>query len=232
MRRKLKELNIETIYDAQVRELIENAKKQAEYKDLVVRRNSVDSALNDIVARLYVEKHRGSNDSDFSDIKCWFLHNSYSPYEYSSNRKICNRWSIGANELLVLLWLATPAQGCNVNIENIVKGGIASYITKYRRSKTPSTSVLKVIKQKIDNAVSLGVVDEKTIYNLTLRMSEGSVDQQMTNDLETLQDADFISKINEFKEVDKAKDNRINALKNDIESLRREDIIKNNTLKK
>lgn len=221
VKRKLKEFGVETILDAQVKSLIESAKKCEEFKILKERRNNIDSALNDVVARLYVEKYRGDGISSFSDVKCWFLHNSYSPYDYSSNQRICDRWSIGANELLVLLWLANPAQGNKIKTEIVANGGIASYITKYRRAKTPSTKVLKAIKQKMDNAVSLGLVDEKTIYNLTIRMSEGSIDQETNSALETLEDNQFISKLNEFKDIDLEKDKKINALKTDLNTLQK-----------
>lgn len=221
VKRKLKEFGVETILDAQVKSLIESAKRSEEFKILKERRNNADSALNDVVARLYVEKYRGDGVSSFSDVKCWFLHNSYSPYAYSSNQQICDRWSIGANELLVLLWLANPAQGNKIKTEIVANGGIASYITKYRRAKTPSTKVLKAIKQKMDNAVSLGFVDEKTIYNLTIRMSEGSIDQETNNALEKLEDDQFISKLNEFKNIDLEKDKKINTLKTDLNTLQK-----------
>lgn len=219
IRKKLADFGVETIFDVQVRDLIDRAKSQEDFKLLKERRGNTDSALNDIVARLYVERHRGNNISDFSDVKCWFLHNSYSPYEYSSNQKICERWSIGANELLVLLWLASPAQGSNIKTEIVAGGGLASYITKYRRAKTPSTKVLKVIKQKVDNAVSLGVVDEKTIYNLAIRMSEGSVDQETTDVLAEQQGDNFVLKLNEFKNLDKEKDDKIDKLSKTLDSL-------------
>lgn len=230
VRKKLRELGIETILDAQVKNLIERAKKDEEFKILKERRNNTDSALNDIVAKLYVETHRGVDISGFSDIKCWFLHNSYSPYEYSSNQKIFERWSIGANELLVLLWLANPAQGDGINTEIISKGGIASYITKYRRAKIPSTKMLKSIKQKMDHAVSLGIVDEKTIYNLTIRMSEGSIDQETTDALIELQDDNFVAKLKEFQNIDKEKDDKIEVLEKELNSLARVGEIQNGTI--
>ena len=230
--RKLKNFEIETIYDAQIKDIIESAKKSEELKTLQEQRNNNESALNDMVAKLYVEKYRGNDITDFSDVKCWFLHNSYSPYEYSSNKKICDRWSIGANELLVLLWLASPAQGGDIKTRILVDGGLASYITKYRRAKTPSTKALKGIKQKMDNAVSLGLVDEKTIYNLTIRMSEGSIDQETNNELETLEDNKFVSKLNEFKNIDIEKDNKINTLKTDLDLLKKDREEKNKIIER
>ncbi len=230
--RKLKNFGIETIYDVQIKDIIESAKKNKELKTLQEQRNNNESALNDMVAKLYVEKYRGNDITDFSDVKCWFLHNSYSPYEYSSNKKICDRWSIGANELLVLLWLASPAQGGDIKTRIIVDGGLAAYITKYRRAKTPSTKVLKGIKQKMDNAVSLGLVDEKTIYNLTIRMSEGSIDQETNSELEKLEDDKFVSKLNEFKNIDIEKDKKINILKTDLDLLKKDREEKNEIIER
>ena len=229
--RKLRDFHVETIYDVQIKDIIENAKKSEEFRSLRKKRSNDDSALNDVVAEFYVKKYRGNTITSFSDVKCWFLHNSYSPYEYTSNQRIYDRWSIGANELLVLLWLASPAQSNNIKTDILIKGGIATYITKYRRAKTPSTKILKEIKQKLDNAVSLGVVDEQTIYNLTIRMSEGSVDAQTTSDLETLQNGDFLAKLNEFKDLDKEKDKTIDALRQDLESLKEEGITQNEKIK-
>lgn len=230
--RKLKEFGIETIYEAQIKGIVQDAKKSEELKVLKEQRNNSESALNDMVAKLYVEKYRGNNITDFSDVKCWFLHNSYSPYEYSSNKRIYERWSIGANELLVLLWLASPAQSGDIKTRIIVDGGLASYITKYRSAKTPSTKVLKGIKQKMDNAVSLGLVDEKTIYNLTIRMSEGSIDQETNNELDTLEDDKFVSKLNEFKNIDIEKDDTINTLKTDLDRLKKDEEEKNVTIER
>lgn len=192
---------IVVIQDAQIQDLIDKAKKSQEYKELLQRRQNADSALNDTVAKLYVERKRGQNIREFLDVKCWFLHNSFSPYDYSYGRKIHERYLISANELLVLLWLSNPAQGQTIKINDITKSGLASYITKYRNSKTPPRETLKIIKKRVDAVAAEGLITEKDTFNLCIRMAEGhltlsQVDESLIPDSVT--NEQFASKLREF----------------------------------
>jgi hypothetical protein len=144
--RIIQEKGIVVIQDAQIKGIIEKAKRSPDYRELFKKRGNEESALNDTIAKLYVESKRGENPREFVDVKCWFLHNSYSSYDYSIGRKIHERYLIGANELLVLLWLSSPAQGRQIRITDLARSGLTSYITKYRRAKNPSHEVLKNIK--------------------------------------------------------------------------------------
>ena len=78
IRRLIEERGIVIIQDAQIRDIIEKARRSQEYKDLLQKRKNAESALNDTVAKLYVENKRGQNVREFVDAKCWFLHNSFS----------------------------------------------------------------------------------------------------------------------------------------------------------
>ena len=169
----IQEKGIVVIQDAQIRDIIEKARKSSTFKELHEKRKNEDSALNDTVAKIYVESKRGSHIREFVDVKCWFLHNSYSPYDYSIPRKIHERYLISANELLVLLWLSSPAQGSNNKVTDIAHSGITTYVTKYRRAKMPSHEVLKNIKKRVDETLKLGAITEKDTFNLCIRMSEG-----------------------------------------------------------
>lgn len=174
----IQDRGIVIIQDAQIKEIIERAKKSSEFKELLAKRQNEESALNDAVAKLYVEKKRGKYIKEFVDVKCWFLHNSNSPYDYNYGRRIHERYMISANELLVLLWLSSPAQGRNIKINDVTRGSLASYITKYRRSKIPTQDTLKVIKKRIDDAVNTGLVSERDTFNLCIRMAEGQLTQE------------------------------------------------------
>lgn len=171
--RIIQEKGIVVIQDAQINGIIEKAKRSPDYRELFKKRGNEESALNDTIAKLYVESKRGENPREFVDVKCWFLHNSYSSYDYSIGRKIHERYLIGANELLVLLWLSSPAQGRQIRITDLARSGLTAYITKYRRAKNPSHEVLKNIKKRIDETTKLGLVSEKDTFNLCIRMAEG-----------------------------------------------------------
>lgn len=197
----IQEKGIVVIQDAQICNIIEKAKKSSTFKELKEKRRNEESALNDTVAKLYVESKRGTNIREFVDVKCWFLHNSYSPYDYSIPRKIHERYLISANELLVLLWLSSPAQGSRNKVTNIAHSGITTYVTKYRRAKMPSHEVLKNIKKRVDETLKLGAITEKDTFNLCIRMSEGHLTHSEAIDLldkDIFTNNQFANKLKEF----------------------------------
>lgn len=206
--RMIDEKGILVIKDAQILDIIDKAKKSAEYKELIQKRQyNADSALNDIVAKLYVERKRGNDIREFVDVKCWFLHNSYSPYDYSYGHKVHERYLISANELLVLLWLSCPASGQKIKINDITKSGLASYITTYRRSKTPTRETLKIIKKRIDAVAADGLITEKDTFNLCIRMAEGHLTQAQVDESlvpETITDEQFAAKLKEFSQQEES----------------------------
>lgn len=209
IRRLIEERGIVIIQDAQIKDIIEKAKRSQEYKDLFQKRRNAESALNDTVAKLYVENKRGQNVREFVDAKCWFLHNSFSPYDYSYGRKIHERYLISANELLVLLWLSSPAQGKQIKINDVTRGGLASYITKYRRSKMPTRDTLKVIKKRVDDALSYGLITERDTFNLCIRMAEGHLTQEQVDESlipDSITNEQFAEKLKEYSsEVESGK---------------------------
>ena len=203
--RMINERGILVIQDAQILDLIDKAKKSAEYKELIQKRQNADSALNDIVAKMYVERKRGNDIREFVDVKCWFLHNSYSPYDYSYGQKVHERYLISANELLVLLWLSSPASGQKIKINDITKSGLASYITTYRRSKTPTRETLKIIKKRIDAVAADGLISEKDTFNLCIRMAEGHLTQTQVEESlvpETVTNEQFAAKLKQYSQAE------------------------------
>jgi hypothetical protein len=228
IQRLIEEKGIVIVHDAQIKDLIEKAKRSQEYKELYKRRGNADSALNDTVAKFYVENKRGQDVREFVDAKCWFLHNSFSPYDYSYGRKIHERYLISANELLVLLWLSSPAQGQQIKINDVAKSGLASYITKYRRSKMPTRETLKLIKKRVDDAESYGRITEKDTFNLCIRMAEGHLTQKEVDEsliADHVSNEQFAEKLKEYtNEVENSKqkqkqdaDTKIDGLNKKIE---------------
>lgn len=221
--RTIQEKGIVVIQDAQIQGIIDRAKRSSDYRELFEKRRNEESALNDTVAKLYVESKRGDNPREFVDVKCWFLHNSFSSYDYSIGRKIHERYLIGANELLVLLWLSSPAQGHQIRITDLARSGLTSYITKYRRAKNPSHEVLKNIKKRIDETTRLGLVSEKDTFNLCIRMAEGHLTH--TEVVESLiepsiTDEEFADKLKKYtQEVENVRQKQKQAADHEISKL-------------
>lgn len=235
IQRLIEEKGIVIIRDAQIKELIEKAKRSQEYKELFQKRKNAESALNDTVAKYYVESKRGNNIREFVDVKCWFLHNSFSPYDYSYGRKVHERYLISANELLVLLWLSCPAQGEQIKINDVTRGGLASYITKYRRSKMPTRETLKVIKKRVDDAISYGLITEKDTFNLCIRMAEGHLTQDQVDESlisESVTNEQFAAKLKEYtSEVEDKKQKQKQDVEAKIDNLNKKIEEKNDQIK-
>lgn len=235
IQRLIEEKGIVIIQDAQIKELIDKAKRSQEYKELFQKRKNAESALNDTVAKYYVESKRGYNIREFVDVKCWFLHNSFSPYDYSYGRKIHERYLISANELLVLLWLSSPAQGEQIMINDVTRGGLATYITKYRRSKMPTRDTLKVIKKRVDDAMSYGLITERDTFNLCIRMAEGHLTQEQVDESlipDSVTNEQFAAKLKEYtSEVEDNKQKQKQDADAKIEDLNKKIEEKDNQIK-
>ena len=206
---KLNELGIVIIQEAQIQSIVQEAKKSKMYKDLVQIRGFEHSALNDAIAELYVKSKRGINIQEFSDVKCWFLHNSFHSYYYDQNQKIFDRYSISANELLVLLWLTNPSQAATVQDKVIAQGTISSYITRYRRHRAPTKEILRVLKNRADKALEHGQILEKDVFNICLRMAEGDLSKDDVSDIEEISDIDFANRLKEYSSEAEMKNNML-----------------------
>lgn len=201
---KLNELKVDIIHETRIKEIIIESKKSQMYQDLKKARQNDSSALNDAVAYHYIKKRRNNTAKEFSEVKCWFLHNSFSS-DYDSNlgHQIHARNMISASELLTLLWLSNPNQTC-INNNVISKGGLATYITKYRSVKVPASKTIKAIKEKADNALKHGKIEERDIYNICIRMSEGHLSNGEATALAELPDNEFIEKIKTISKEEKS----------------------------
>lgn len=224
---RLKELSIEIISEARIQPIIDEAKNSQKYQDMIeIRNGNRLSALNDTVAHYYVKNRRGKNISEFSEVKCWFLHNSYyGDYESNLKYKIHERFTINANELLTLLWLTNPSQE-NISADTISKGGLATYIAKYRCIKMPSNEIIKNIHEKVKIAQNDGKVNEKDVYAIGVRMAEGHLSSNEAEQLVTLPNEEFITAVKKYtKEDDQIKSKltmqgrQISKIKNSVQHL-------------
>jgi len=199
---KINELGIVVIQDAQIKDIRAKAEKSQAYRELKQKRDYELSALNDAIAQLYVQKKRGKYIQEFTDVKCWFLHNSFNSHYFDQSQKISERYSLGANELLILLWLSNPSQLSSIQDNTIAQGTLSSYVTKYRRAKMPTKEVLKVIKQRADKALELGQITEEDVYRTCIRMSEGQLTNDDIQNIEEITDDEFAVRLKQFAKED------------------------------
>jgi hypothetical protein len=210
--------NVSVIHEAQLKTLIEKAKKSDKYKEILdIRKGQKLSALNDTVAFYYVNDKRGNNINEFSDVKCWFLNNSFHS-DYFANRgyKLHERYKISANELLSLLWLANPNQA-DFDIKILSKGGLSTYIAKYKNRSIPSIQTIKEINARSKRALEFGGLNEKDVYSISIRMAEGQLTGSDAEELIQLPDEEFIKFIKDKSKEDQEILSRINDQNDKIE---------------
>jgi len=196
---------IDIIHEVRIRDIVEKAKKSDKFKELLeLRNNQKLSALNDAIAFHYVTERRGNNPQEFADVKCWFLNNTYHSDHYVGlGYKLHERYKINASELLSLLWLANPSQ-IQFDMNILSKGGMSTYIAKYRQHKTPSISTIKAVNTRVKNAMQMGELSEKDVFNVSVRMSEGQITNGKASDLVEQSDEKFIKSIKDLtKQEDK-----------------------------
>lgn len=185
---QLAHYGITILKEAQIAQIVDRAKKSDVYKVLKEKRGNTDSALNDAIAIEYVNTKRGNNCTNFADIKCWFLHNSYGNFYRDPGASVVKRTSIGAPELLTMLWMANPAQ---VNSTKLSRVGLTAYVTKYMEQHLPSDNTLLAIQRRAMVAQEAGEINENDFYSLCTRMSEGTLSQDELNSLEKMSNEEF-----------------------------------------
>ncbi len=200
--KQIRDYNIDVIHETRISDLIQKAQKSEKYKEVLQLRNNQQlSALNDTVAYYYVEKKRGKNISEFADVKCWFLNNTFSDYYNVLERKLHERYEIKANDLLALLWLSNPSQ-VKFDINILSKGGLATYIAKYRQQKTASINTIRDINNRAKQALQDGNLNDKDVYRLSIRMAEGHLTNGEAVELAKQPDTEFINSVKELSKKD------------------------------
>ena len=178
---------VSTVYKNQIRDLVQKAEKSKNIKKLTELRGSYESAFNDILASEYVQNRRsGKAISDFCDVNCWFLNNSYTSSKYELTLPIWQRVSITASDLLTLLWLANPSQQIT-NAEKVLAATcLSANVIKYRSEKLPNHQLIEQIQDKIAKLQNQGMISQESIAKICVRMSEGCIDNNEAERLLTL----------------------------------------------
>lgn len=201
----LRKKGITTIYKSNIPQLVEKVKKSKELKPLVLIRRNEDSAFNDLLAQAYVEyKRHDIPITEFIDVNCWFLTNSYSINKTELSLPVWKRHSINASDLLVLLWYANPSLNIGKEKAMLAATSMSANVLRYRTEKLPTEKVIKDLTHKIDTLQKSGHITENTLAKLCIRMSEGCIDNTEAERLVTLTTADFVEYVNNIQERDAA----------------------------
>ena len=231
LRADLSTKGITIVYNAQIRNLIDSAKESPDLRKLTDLRGSRESAINDIVAKEYVEyKRKDKSITEFTDVPCWFLNNSFTLNKRELELPVWQRINITASDLLTLLWLANPAQKNLNNSKTLAITSLSANVIKYRSDRLPSHKQLDQLQDRIAKLQTEGKVEQKDIARLCIRMSEGCIDGSEADRLLVMQTSDLLDYIEKIDQRDEyyqqvADDNRLKDEK--IERMKQEAIVQN-----
>ena len=196
LRDDLNAKGITIIYNAQIKSLIESAKTSPDLRKLTELRGSKESAINDIVAKKYVEnKRKDLSMTEFTDVPCWFLNNSFTLNKRELELPVWQRSNITASDVLTLLWLANPAQKNLNNSKTLAINSLSANVIKYRSNRLPSHKNLEQLQDRIAKMQLEGKVEQADIARLCIRMSEGCIDDNEANRLLTLKTENLVEYI-------------------------------------
>lgn len=199
----LSKKGITPIYKSNIPNLVENVKRSKELKTLKSIRGNYDSAFNDLLAQEYVDyKRTGQAISEFCDVNCWFLTNSYSSNKSEINDPIWKRRYINASDLLVLLWYANPSLNLGSEKSMLAMTSLSANVLRYRAEKRPKERVVKEITKKVAILRQSGYITENSLAKLCIRMSEGCIDNTEAERLVTLPTKDFVEYVNKIQSVE------------------------------
>lgn len=201
----LRHRGVNIIYDASIRDIIDSAEKSSDLRKLAKIRGSRESAMNDIIAQMYVEKKRINKQiAEFNDVNCWFLNNSFSVNKKELHIPVWQRISISAPDLLLLLWFANPSMMGGKGDSLLAVSSLSANIFKFRSEKMPPSKVVEEIQNKVAKLQISNQVSQLAIAKLCIRMSEGCIEESEAERLIMMPTAEFVDYLEKLKDSDDA----------------------------
>lgn len=196
---------VNIIYDASIKDIIESAEKSSDLKRLSKIRGSRESALNDIIAQMYVEKKRKSRQiAEFNDVNCWFLNNSFSVNKKELHLPVWQRISISAPDLLLLLWFANPSLAKDKVDSLLAISSLSANVFKYRSERMPSSKVVEEIQNRVAKLQVTNQVTQKAIAKLCIRMSEGCIQENEAERIILMSTDELVGYLDQLRDADDA----------------------------
>ena len=196
---------VNIIYDANIKDVIDAAEKSSDLRKLAVIRCSRESALNDIIAQMYVEKKRKNKQiAEFNDVNCWFLNNSFSVNKKELHLPVWQRISISAPDLLLLLWFANPSMAGGKGDSLLAISSLSANVFKFRSEKMPPSKVVEDIQKKVAKLQISNQVSQQAIAKLCIRMSEGCIEENEAERLILMPTEEFVDYLEKLKDADDA----------------------------
>lgn len=178
---------IQIVYNNNIKELHTKTQRSNDLKKLSIIRGNRESAFNDLLAQEYVAyRRRGKTITEFNDVNCWFLNNSFSVNWKEKDIPVWERKSITASDLLLLLWLSNPSLSLGKEGKMLAITSLSANVINYRSQRYPSYKIISQLQEKVASMQNQGNITEAVVAKLCIRMAEGAIDETEGRRLLTL----------------------------------------------
>jgi uncharacterized membrane protein len=142
------------------------------YEKLKEHRTNNFAALHDATCIEYVNEKRGKPIFEYTKVNCWFINNSSSKVRQQHNG--VQLVQIKAEDLLNLLWLASPSVKEMLSGEEMGRIGLSRLISTTLDGSLPSSRIIRELDDNIHKYAKENISDEdivlvsKSIANRTI----------------------------------------------------------------
>lgn len=189
------------------------AKFSSEYKSYLKYRSSNFAALHDATALYYVrEKRKNKKIKKFEKANCWFVNNSIAhdieeQKDNTQNNDEFQSETIRADELLNILWLATPSLSKAMDSNELAEIGLSSIVAYTLNSSLPKASIIRELDENIQKYRGETITD-KDILLISSRISHRQLKNiGELNSLATKDEKEFANRIKEEAKKQEAEEN-------------------------
>lgn len=192
------------------------AKYSNEYEKLREKRNTSFAALHDATCIEYVKEKRGRPTYEFDKVNCWFVNNSSSRGFYHSNGS--QPFIIKAEDLLNLLWLASPMVHSNMSNSELSSIGLSRLVSSTLDDSLPSAMTIRRLDENIQKYAK-GNISDEDIVRISKKIAERTISNLDTLN-ETAEDDQkkFVETLQEIADAQKKKETEFNNLLNRLVS--------------
>lgn len=150
------------------------AKFSHEYERYKKIRSSHYAALHDATVLYYVRSKRTKKIKEFEKVNCWFVNNSITHDTEDWRENVSNNdfqsETIRADELLNILWLASPSLTQVIESGELIDIGLSSIVAYTLNSSLPKASIIKELDENIQKYRG-EIITDKDILLISSRIS-------------------------------------------------------------
>lgn len=186
------------------------AKFSEDYEKLKEKRNTSFAALHDATCIEYVKERRGKPIYEFGKVNCWFVNNSSSRNAYYTNGS--QPFLIKAEDLLNLLWLASPMVKGIISNNEISKIGISRLVAATLDDALPNAVTVRKLDDNLQKYAK-GQISDADVVRVAKGIASNTIGNlESLNDIANSDSKKFVETLQNIANVQRKKEDEYKEL--------------------